>query len=80
MNYVRYFLIGLLSMWLCGFLYIFVSSGLSGSLSRSERVSDDDDSTALTSDFKKRFREAEKKLAYLEQKNQEYEQLIRELE
>ena len=83
MNYVRYFLIALLSVWLCGFLYIFVTSGLASgrSVSRSERTSDaEDESIELNSDFKKRFREAEKKLANLERKNREYEQLIRDLE
>ena len=96
MNYIKYFLFGLIAIWLIGFLYVFVGDGSHGKdrasdAAKSEarhnpRINSDEDTEPSEKpadsigDLLPKVRKLESELKKLEEKNTLNEILIKELE
>ena len=80
MNYIKYFLVFLISLWLVGFWYVFKTNSSSSSSSQNGNdYKEDENGDSSTNKWLNRIKKAEQDLAELEEKNRKNEETIRSL-
>lgn len=80
MNYIKYFLIFLISLWLVGFWYVFKTNSSSSSAAQNANdYKEEENGDSSSNKWLNRIKKAEQDLAELEEKNRKNEETIRGL-